>query len=261
MHRHHSVSRFRRRLLRFSPSLRFSPPPPSSSPRSLSRCSLFSRFCFSTNRFCFPPSSRPPPLSPRHRFSKSPVVAADPTAAFIPSNNSARISSVTGHRRAPAVVCKKNTPVSYELTLCRSLGDRICCAPSQYPCALAGTINASPRLNALFSSAVHIGTSLHAGTTTTNDSLESLSSAVRSNFSARSAAARSTSGTNGGFISNDPRVGAKSKNDPRDPNGPSTSGNALQNRPYRAFSGDANASHPTPTRFFKTSNAFSPSAA
>ena len=49
--------------------------------------------------------------------------------------------------------------------------------------------------------------------------------------SARSAAAVKTSGTNGGFISNDPRVGANWKKDPRDPNGPSTSGNAEQKRP------------------------------
>ena len=37
-----------------------------------------------------------------------------------------------------------------------------------------------------------------------------------------------------GFISNDPRVGANWKKDPRDPNGPSTSGNAEQKRPVAA---------------------------
>ena len=32
--------------------------------------------------------------------------------AFIAATSSALISSVTGHRLAPALVCKKNTPVS-----------------------------------------------------------------------------------------------------------------------------------------------------
>ena len=76
-----------------------------------------------------------------------------------------------------------------------------------------------------------MGTSRHAGTTTTNESRPPDSSAAAKSDSARSAAAVKTSGTNGGFISNDPRVGANWKKDPRDPNGPSTSGNAEQKRP------------------------------
>ena len=76
-----------------------------------------------------------------------------------------------------------------------------------------------------------MGTSRHAGTTTTKESRPPDSSALTKSDSARSAAAIKTSGTNGGFISNDPRVGAKWKNDPSDPNGESTSGNAEQKRP------------------------------
>ena len=49
-------------------------------------------------------------LPPRYLFSRSPTVFAVPTAAFIPSRSSLLISSVTGHRRAPLVVCRKNTP-------------------------------------------------------------------------------------------------------------------------------------------------------
>mmetsp|Transcript_10404 Transcript_10404/g.38589 ORF Transcript_10404/g.38589 Transcript_10404/m.38589 type:complete len:530 (-) Transcript_10404:168-1757(-) len=268
-----SFFRLRRRFFFSPPSSPASSPFPSSpalgasSRRSILSIRIFgfSAFfsSFATASLGFPPCSGFPFCSgfPRYRFSRSLTVFADPTASFIATLSSSRISSVTRHRAAPFVVCRKKTPVSYEETRWRSLGGRQCCAPSQKPCSVAFTTMVSPCLCLLFSRKSHIWVSFHTGTTTTKESLSSTSCAASNKRSACCAAANSVSGTNGGFISNDPRVGLNVKKLPKLPKGVSTSGNAEQNRPYRQFRGDANASHPTPSFSFKTSNAVSPSAA
>ena len=119
----YSSSRFLRLLLFFfSPvSLFPSPPPPAS--LFASAASLVapvapvapapapapapSAFLPQPGPLAFFPVALPPPPGPPgplYLFSRSPTVAADPTAAAIPAASSLRISSVTGHRRAPLVV-------------------------------------------------------------------------------------------------------------------------------------------------------------
>ena len=179
------------------------------------------------------PSPRPrgsvPFFSPRYLFSEVAHRLRRSHRRLHPVAQFALISSVTGHR-ARRRWSARNTPVSYELTRRRSAGGRQCCAPSQNPCSAAGTIITSPRLCLLPSSASHMGTSFHAGTTTTKESRPPAASASSSNLR-RARRRRSVSGTNGGFISNDPRVGLKSKKEPREPKGASTSGKAEQKRP------------------------------
>lgn len=95
--------------------------------------------------------------------------------------------------------------------------------------------------------------SFQSGTNTTND-MGPLDCCNK--CSTRSTAAFIIDSQYGGFISNEPQVALKLKNDPRDPKNPSVSAYNEQNWRKYEFNGEAKHSNVTPKSSFNDSNSF-----
>mmetsp|Transcript_3927 Transcript_3927/g.15993 ORF Transcript_3927/g.15993 Transcript_3927/m.15993 type:complete len:274 (-) Transcript_3927:552-1373(-) len=224
---------------RTSPKSQIAPPPPDPPARRLApeAASKPSSSVASESPEPSPPESSPAASSP----SPPPSSSFD---CFVPSANPARIaaiaSRVAGHFLAPSSFCSSTSVVAAALGVARS--DRTCCPPATYAC--------DPALNSIRSRAYTLFTSLDHeesfgfdGTITANDI------APRAFASRRSMCPQTApmnTGSNGGLTSNEPASGSNVSASPMDPNTSSTSRCAEQNRRYRALSGDAHSSRPTP---------------
>ena len=154
----------------------------------------------------------------------------------------------TTHSAAPRAVCSTAIVEPNDEGRSRSASCLVCCAPSTKACRSAARCNGGPLRQPEPIRWRQKGSGSHCGTTKTNERAAARRSAAASSASARCTAASSTSGTNGGFTSNEPCVGVKSKNEPSVPKGASTSAKALQKRSAHALSGEAKHSRRTPNR-------------
>ena len=110
-------------------------------------------------------------------------------------------------------------------------------SPTLYPCSPRGATKVARRKGEAERDS-QAGVSRHAGTKTAKDSALG-SGAARSSPLTCSAIRCMTPSTHGGLAWYDAEVGKKSKKEPTEPKGASTSGNALQKVSYRQLSGDA----------------------
>ena len=154
------------------------------------------------------------------------------------SNSIRRTLSAVGI--APDSFCSSTSVVAAALGVARS--DRTCCPPATYACDSA--------LNSIRSRAYTLLTSLDHdasfgfdGTITAND-IAPVAFASRRSMCPHMAPMNT--GSNGGLTSNEPASGSNRSASPIDPKTSSTSRCAEQNRRYRALSGDAHSSRPTP---------------